>query len=83
VRRHQPAGQRLAQRERAPACAGATPCVHPEWEIYEGPEHAPGGARAADFELPAHYNRKVTRSMGRVAVMSVLRQPRRRWRTPA
>lgn len=29
------------------------------------------GAPAAAFELPAHYNRKVTRGMGRVALMAV------------
>ena len=30
------------------------------------------GAFALPFDLPAHYNRKVTRSMGRVALMAVL-----------
>jgi len=42
----------------------------PGWEVYDGlnPRLA---APAADYELPPHYNRKTTRSMGKVAVMSV------------
>lgn len=40
------------------------------WDEYEG-LNTRLGARAAPFELPAHYNRKATRSMGRVAVMGV------------
>ncbi|MGH8759994.1 MAG: beta-ketoacyl-ACP synthase, partial [Burkholderiales bacterium] len=42
-----------------------------EWDAYEG-LNTRLGARAAPFDLPAHYNRKVTRSMGRVAVMATL-----------
>ena len=38
------------------------------WSEYEG-LHTQLGARARPFELPAHYNRKSTRSMGRVALM--------------
>lgn len=41
-----------------------------EWADYEG-LNTNLGAPAAPFELPAHYNRKATRSMGRVAVMAV------------
>ncbi|HRH16131.1 MAG TPA: beta-ketoacyl-ACP synthase [Aquabacterium sp.] len=40
------------------------------WDEYEG-LNTRVGARAAPFELPAHYNRKATRSMGRVAVLGV------------
>jgi 3-oxoacyl-[acyl-carrier-protein] synthase II len=40
-----------------------------EWKAYEG-LHTQLGARARPFELPAHYNRKSTRSMGRVALMA-------------
>ncbi|ODT37253.1 MAG: beta-ketoacyl-ACP synthase II [Lautropia sp. SCN 70-15] len=40
-----------------------------EWDVYEG-LNTRLGAPAQPFELPAHYNRKTTRSMGRVAVMS-------------
>jgi 3-oxoacyl-[acyl-carrier-protein] synthase II len=40
-----------------------------EWDRYEG-LHTRLGATAAPFELPLHYNRKTTRSMGRVAVMA-------------
>ncbi|WP_255989060.1 beta-ketoacyl-ACP synthase [Chitinolyticbacter albus] len=39
------------------------------WAEYEG-LHTQVGAPAAPFELPAHYNRKTLRSMGRVAVMA-------------
>ena len=42
-----------------------------EWDIYEG-LNTKLAAPAAAFDLPAHYTRKVTRSMGRVAVMAVL-----------
>ena len=42
----------------------------PEWDIYEG-LNTRLAAPALAFELPPHYNRKTTRSMGRVAVMSV------------
>ncbi|KRG71160.1 beta-ketoacyl-ACP synthase [Pseudoxanthomonas dokdonensis] len=41
-----------------------------QWDIYEG-LNTRLAAPAEDFELPAHYNRKTTRSMGRVAMMSV------------
>ena len=41
-----------------------------EWDIYEG-LNTKLAAPAAPFELPAHYNRKTTRSMGRVALMAV------------
>ncbi|TXI99533.1 MAG: beta-ketoacyl-ACP synthase [Aquabacterium sp.] len=40
------------------------------WDEYEG-LNTRMGAPVAPFELPAHYNRKATRSMGRVAVMGV------------
>ena len=42
-----------------------------EWDDYEG-LNTRLGTRAAPFDLPAHYNRKVTRSMGRVAIMATL-----------
>ena len=38
------------------------------WEVYEG-LNTRLGAVVQPFELPAHYNRKSTRSMGRVALM--------------
>ncbi len=41
-----------------------------EWDIFEG-LNTKLAAPAEAFELPAHYNRKTTRSMGRVAIMSV------------
>ncbi|HSX65701.1 MAG TPA: beta-ketoacyl-ACP synthase [Pseudoxanthomonas sp.] len=40
------------------------------WDIYEG-LNTKLAAPAEEFELPSHYNRKTTRSMGRVALMSV------------
>ena len=40
-----------------------------DWAVYEG-LNTRVGVPAAPFELPAHYNRKSTRSMGRVAVMA-------------
>jgi len=40
------------------------------WDIYDG-LNTKLAAPAAAFELPAHYNRKTTRSMGRVALMAV------------
>ena len=40
-----------------------------EWEIYKG-LNTRLGVPAAPFELPEHYNRKTTRSMGRVALMA-------------
>ena len=42
-----------------------------EWDEYDG-LNTRLGTRAAPFELPARYNRKVTRSMGRVAIMATL-----------
>lgn len=42
----------------------------PEWDIYAG-LNTKLAAPAQDFTLPANYNRKTTRSMGRVAVMAV------------
>ena len=39
-----------------------------EWDAYDG-LNTRLGAQARPFELPAHYNRKTTRSMGRVALM--------------
>tara|TARA_R110002072_G_scaffold302958_1_gene490364 strand:- start:3258 stop:4478 length:1221 start_codon:yes stop_codon:yes gene_type:complete len=41
----------------------------PEWEQYEGLFTKLGGP--VDFDKPAHYSRKATRTMGRVALMSV------------
>jgi 3-oxoacyl-[acyl-carrier-protein] synthase II len=41
----------------------------PDWAQYEG-LNTQLGAPAKPFELPAHYNRKSTRSMGRVALMA-------------
>lgn len=40
-----------------------------EWDVYDG-LNTRLGAPAQPFELPAHYNRKSMRSMGRVAVMA-------------
>ena len=44
-------------------------CVMQPWQDYEGLT-TQLGAPAAPFELPAHYNRKTMRSMGRVALMA-------------
>ncbi|KGM54212.1 3-oxoacyl-ACP synthase [Lysobacter daejeonensis GH1-9] len=41
-----------------------------EWDIYDG-LNTKLAAPAMPFELPPHYNRKTTRSMGRVALMAV------------
>lgn len=41
------------------------------WDIYEG-LNTKLAAQAAAFELPSHFTRKTTRSMGRVALMAVL-----------
>lgn len=49
--------------------ASAT-CVMPEWERYEDMNTRLGGP-VGDFRTPAHYTRKATRTMGRVAVMAV------------
>lgn len=43
--------------------------VIPEWDAYEG-LNTRLGATVAPYELPAHYNRKTTRSMGKVAIMA-------------
>jgi len=43
----------------------------PEWSKYSG-LNTQLAAPVPAFELPAHYTRKATRSMGRVALMSVL-----------
>lgn len=40
-----------------------------EWDVYEG-LNTRLGAPAAAFDLPPHYNRKTTRSMGRVALLA-------------
>jgi 3-oxoacyl-[acyl-carrier-protein] synthase II len=40
-----------------------------EWDAYEG-LNTRVGVRVQPFELPEHYNRKTTRSMGRVATMA-------------
>ncbi len=42
-----------------------------DWQQYEG-LNTNLGAPAAPFELPVHFNRKSTRSMGRVALMATL-----------
>lgn len=42
-----------------------------DWKQYEG-LHTNLGARAAPFDLPLHFDRKRTRSMGRVAIMATL-----------
>ena len=44
-------------------------CHMPEWEEYEG-LNTKLGAPVTDFELPASFNRKRTRSMGRVAMLA-------------
>lgn len=41
----------------------------PDWEPYDG-LNTKIGAAAADFDLPAHYNRKTMRAMGRVALLA-------------
>jgi len=42
-----------------------------EWDKIEG-MHTRLAAPAKPFELPAHYNRKTTRSMGRLSIMATL-----------
>ena len=42
-----------------------------EWDAYDG-LNTRLGAYAAPFELPSNFNRKTTRSMGRVAVMATM-----------
>ena len=51
------------------ACRNAVQRID-AWDIYDG-LNTKLAAPAAAFELPAHYNRKTTRSMGRVALMAV------------
>jgi 3-oxoacyl-[acyl-carrier-protein] synthase II len=51
------------------ACRNAVQRID-AWDIYQG-LNTKLAAPAAPFELPAHYNRKTTRSMGRVALMAV------------
>lgn len=41
----------------------------PEWGIYDG-LNTQLGAPVPEFDLPRHYNRKRTRSMGRVSIMA-------------
>lgn len=43
----------------------------PEWEIYEDLRCKIAGP-VEHFEIPKHFNRKVTRGMGRVALLSVI-----------
>ena len=43
----------------------------PEWEIYEDLRTKLAGP-VQSFQIPKHYNRKITRGMGRVALMSVI-----------
>ncbi|MGC3962063.1 MAG: beta-ketoacyl-ACP synthase [Rhodocyclaceae bacterium] len=43
----------------------------PGWDEVEG-LHTHLGAKAAPFDLPSHFNRKTTRSMGNVALMAVV-----------
>ncbi|MFV0477601.1 MAG: beta-ketoacyl-ACP synthase [Parahaliea sp.] len=45
-------------------------CYMPQWDDYEGLFTRLAGP-VNDFEKPAHYSRKATRSMGRIAIMSV------------
>ena len=45
--------------------------VQPGWDEYRG-LNTRLGVPAAPFELPAHFNRKATRSMGRVALLATL-----------
>ena len=42
-----------------------------EWDIYEG-LNTRLGATVAPFDVPTRYNRKVTRSMGRIAIMATI-----------
>lgn len=45
--------------------------VMPDWEIYTDLRCKIAGP-VEHFEVPKHFNRKVTRGMGRVALMSVI-----------
>ena len=46
-------------------------CYMPEWEIFTDLRSKLGGP-VESFTVPKHFNRKVTRGMGRVALMSVI-----------
>src|SRR5690606_35697825 len=46
-----------------------------DWGRYRG-LNTRLGVPAAEFELPAHFNRKATRSMGRVALLAMLASER-------
>lgn len=46
-------------------------CYMPDWEIYPDLRCKLGGP-VKNFDVPRYFNRKVTRGMGRVALMSVL-----------
>ena len=43
----------------------------PDWEVYTDLRSKLGGP-VESFTVPSHFNRKVTRGMGRVALMSVI-----------
>lgn len=47
----------------------------PDWERFDGLNTKLGGA-VADLDLPAHFNRKRTRTMGRVSLMATLASER-------
>ena len=65
-----PLGEDWAQIEgNLRACRNAVQRI-PEWDKYDG-LNTRLAAPALPFELPPHYNRKTTRSMGKVAIMSV------------
>jgi 3-oxoacyl-[acyl-carrier-protein] synthase II len=56
-------------RERLHARVNAVRYI-PEWEVFDG-LNTRLAAPVQDYDLPPNYNRKTTRSMGKVAVMSV------------
>ncbi len=56
-------------REHLRSCHNAVQRI-PAWDVYAG-LNTKLAAPAKPFELPSNYNRKTTRSMGRVAVMAV------------
>jgi 3-oxoacyl-[acyl-carrier-protein] synthase II len=64
-----PVGQDWASVRAALACGTTGVRVMSEWADYEGLLTRLGGP-VDDFERPAHYGRKSTRSMGRVALMA-------------
>lgn len=45
-------------------------CYTPEWESY--PDLHTRLSAPAHFDVPSHFNRKITRGMGKVALMSVI-----------